>query len=145
MRARRIGWFAAVAVMMVATAACSAPRPAGTLADLDRWDSSTTYSENGQIVTATYDGWPMRDAPVAFVCTKTPEKVFDGSGVVLGADPACAGLTSHVDGDTLTVSLDRATLPQAFSALDTWITVLAMATDQGTWSISMTMPASFHP
>ena len=43
------------------------------------------------------------------------------------------------------VSLDRATLPEAFSGLDTWVTVLAMATDQGTWSISTTMPASFHP
>jgi len=135
-------WTAVVALILVA---CSSPRPPGTLADLDAWNASTNYSENGTALTATYAGWPMRDAPLAFVCTKTPEKVFEGDGIILGGDPSCAGLTTHVDGETLTVSMDRATLPQAFSALDTWVTVLAMKTDQGTWSISTTMPASFHP
>jgi len=134
-----------LAILGLTLVGCAAPRPPGTLADLDRWDSSTTYSENGSALTATYEGWPMRDAPLAFVCTKTPEKVFEGNGIILGGDPTCSALSSHVDNDTLTVSLDRATLPEALSGLDTWVTVLAMATDQGTWSISTTMPASFHP
>jgi hypothetical protein len=68
----------------------------------------------------------------------------DPEGLVLGDDPNCAGVASHFHGDALTVSIDRAALPEQFGGLDTWTLVLAMATQEGNWSISKPMPASLE-
>jgi hypothetical protein len=137
---------AALIALIVVACSSSPPRPPGTFADLVQWDGSSTYSEEGDLLVATYDDWPMRGVPFAYACIKPPKAVFgaDPQGIVLGDDPNCAGVASHFDGgSTLTVSIDRAALPEQFAGLDAWPLVLAMTTQEGNWSISKPVPASF--
>jgi len=142
--AARIG--AASIALIVVACSSNSPRPSGTFADLVQWDASSTYSEDGDLLVATYDDWPMREAPMAYACVSPPKTVFgaDPQGLVLGNDPNCAGVASHFHGGALTVSIDRAALPEQFGGLDTWTLVLAMATQEGNWSISKPMPASLE-
>jgi hypothetical protein len=135
-------WAVAFSLSIVLSA-CGLNRPPGTLQSLEDWSGSATLSENGSIVTATYDDWPMGDVPLAYACTEEPESVFAGEGqsIVLGSDPRCVPFSSSLDGSRLTLSIDRAAMPQAFEGLEVWSYVLAMATREGDWSVVAILPA----
>ena len=132
---------AGLASAVVLAAACAAPRPSGTLADLWRWNASATFDEQGTTISADYEAWPMDTEPLAYACTRQPANVFDGPVFLPGAEPDCAPFTATIEGTRLHIAIDRAGLPPAFDGVDWWSIVLAMQTEEGRWSQIGGMPS----
>ena len=135
---------AVMAVFAIVSGACGSSRPAGTLNDLYRWQASSTLAEDGAILSATYEDWPMRDAPFAYACTEAPANVFGGDPPVLlvSGDLRCAPFNVSLDGSRLTISIDRTRVPEAFKTLPWWTSVLAFQNEEGAWSQTGVIPAS---
>ena len=143
---RSIGRAGTLLGLIVLVGCGVAPAPAEEMAALDKWSGSATYSENGTVITATYADWPLPIAPDVFACAKPPTEVY-GPGpenrLLLPDDPSCVRFQTALGGRTLRTSLDRATLPAAFTGRDSWSVVLAKATPVGHWTITKTLPADF--
>lgn len=109
--------------------------------DLDRWDSSATFTEEGPDLVLTFEGWPAPDVPMVFLCSEPPAAIFEDDedgGVVVGADPACVGnVRASLDRAiaSVTVRIDRSLLPEELASLDVWQLVMAYEDDRGGWSL----------
>ena len=109
----------------------------GTIADLHEWSPTAQLSEDGTVLIATYEGWPMAETPLVYACAEEPANVFGGDPVhFLPADePGCAPYDVVVDGDTLRISIDRASLPEALTNLESWSLVMGLERPEGRWSM----------
>jgi hypothetical protein len=122
------------------------PRPSDPLGALDAWPPSATIAEDGTVITATYEDWPLDGGPRAFACSRAPARVFGappGRELVIATDPACVAFDVHQDGHQLRLRLDRAGLPAAFDGLETWTVILAVEFNEATWEASTTLPVVF--
>jgi hypothetical protein len=138
---------ALVAAGLVAGCARPAPPTASQAFDLLKvWDMSAQVGTDGSVVRATYDGWPLPAAPRVFACSSEPDEVFAGPPtlvLVIEADPSCREFQTRLDDGHLEIRLDRAGLPPALAAADSWKVAFAAVLDGGTWDVVTTLPVIF--
>jgi hypothetical protein len=140
-------WLVGAAIAVAGTGCGVLPQPSDPLDALNAWPPSATIGEDGSVITATYQAWPLDGGPRAFACARPPAGVFGASPdeLIIATDPSCVPFEVRQNGRQIQLRLDRQGLPAVFDGLESWTVVLAVAFNDSSWVASSTLPVVFPP